>query len=76
MLNYLSGRQIYISSGSACSEKLKNSHEAKRVLLNYGLDKNAADFTVRVSFSKYNNFAEIDEFVTALSEGINKLTKY
>ena len=76
MLNYLSSRQIYISSGSACSEKLRNSHEAKRVLLNYGLDKNAADFTVRISFSKYNNFAEIDEFAAALSAGISQLTAY
>ena len=76
MLNYLSGRGIYISAGSACSAKLKNSYEAKRVLVNYGLDKNSADFTIRASFSKYNNFAEIDEFAAALSDGINKLAAY
>jgi cysteine sulfinate desulfinase/cysteine desulfurase-like protein len=46
------------------------------VLLNYGLDKNSADFTIRVSFSKYNNFAEIDEFAEGLSDGINKLAAY
>jgi len=76
MLNYMSSRGIYISSGSACSAKRQNSHEAKRVLLNYGLDKNSADFTVRVSFSKYNNTCEIDEFANALSDGINKLAVY
>lgn len=76
MLNYLSSRHIYVSSGSACSEKLGNSHEAKRVLLNYGLDKHSADFTIRVSFSKYNNFAEIDEFAEILSYGIIKLAAY
>ena len=76
MLNYLSGQGIYISSGSACSEKRSNSKESKRVLLNYGLDKNSADFTIRVSFSKYNTFEEIDEFVNALSDGIDKLAVY
>ena len=73
MLNYLSARGIYISSGSACSEKRQNSKESKRVLLNYGLDKNSADFTIRVSFSKYNTTEEIDEFVEALAEGISRL---
>ena len=73
MLNYLSGRKIYISSGSACSEKRQTAKESRRVLLNYGLDKNSADFTVRVSFSKYNTAEEIDEFVSALSDGIKKL---
>jgi len=76
MLNYLSGQGIYISSGSACSEKHKNSKESKRVLLNYGLDKNSADFTVRVSFSKYNTFDEIDDFVNYLSVGIEKFAVY
>jgi len=76
MLNYLSVRGIYVSSGSACSEKRSNSHESKRVLLNYGLDKNSADFTLRVSFSKYNTYAEIDEFIAALSDGIEKLAVY
>ena len=76
MLNYLSARGIYISSGSACSEKRKDSKESKRVLLNYGLDKNSADFTIRVSFSKYNTFDEIDEFVSALCDGVGKLTVY
>ena len=75
MLNYLSVRGIYISSVSACSEKRRKSHESSRVLLNYGLDKNAADFTVRVSFSKYNNFDEIEAFVSALSDGIAFLSE-
>jgi len=76
MLNYLSARGIYISSGSACSEKRRDSKELKRVLLNYGLDKNSADFTIRVSFSKYNTFGEINEFVDALCDGAGKLAVY
>ena len=72
MLNYLSMRGIYVSSGSACSEKSRNSKESKRVLINYGLDKNDADFTIRASFSRYSTKGEADEFVGALAEGINK----
>ena len=68
MLNYLSSRDIYISSGAACSSK--NSRESARVLLNYGLDKFSADFTVRVSFCKYNARADIDVLADALADGI------
>jgi len=75
MLNYLSGQGIYISSGSACSEKRRKSHESNRVLLSYGLDRKSADSTVRISFSKYNNFNEIDVFVEALGEGIKRFTR-
>jgi cysteine desulfurase len=73
MLNYLSMKGIYISSGSACSEKRKNQKDSKRVLLSYGLDKKSADCSVRVSFSKYNTAKEADEFAGALAGGINKL---
>jgi cysteine desulfurase len=76
MLNYLSSRGIYISSGAACSSKKTSSQEATRVLLNYGLDKFSADFTVRVSFSKYNKTEEIDEFTDALADGIAKFAVY
>jgi cysteine desulfurase len=72
MLNYLSARGIYVSSGSACSEKRKNQRESNRVLLNHGLDKNAADSTIRVSFSKYSTIEEANEFADALAEGISK----
>ena len=74
MLNYLSSRDIYISSGAACSSK--KTSESSRVLLNYGLDKLSADFTVRVSFSKYNNRAEIDAFADALADGIARFAVY
>jgi len=76
MLNYLSSRDIYISSGAACSSKNTSTQESVRVLLNYGLDKFSADFTVRVSFSKYNKIEEIDEFISVLAEGISKFSVY
>lgn len=76
MLNYLSARDIYISSGAACSAKKTGSQDSKRVLLNYGLDNLSVDFSIRVSFCKYNIVSEIDEFVNALADGIAKLAAY
>lgn len=72
MTNYLSMHNIYISSGSACSEKRRGQKSPGRVLLNYGLDKNSADCSVRVSFSKYNTQQEADEFAEVLAEAINR----
>lgn len=72
MLNFLSERSIFVSSGSACSEKKNSKAESKRVLLNYGLDKYAADFSLRISFSKYNTVDEIDRLVLSLKEGIQR----
>jgi len=77
MLNYLSSRGIYISAGAACSSKNTDGpRHSQRVLTNHGLDSLSADFTVRVSFSKYNTTAEIDAFVSALADGIAKLAVY
>ena len=72
MLNYLSEKGIFISSGSACSEKKGSGIESKRVLLNYGLDKYTADFSLRISFSKYNTSDEVDKLILYLAEGIQR----
>ncbi len=71
MLRFLSEKGIYISAGSACSSK----HRENRVLINYGLSREFADTTIRVSFSHFNTDEEIDFFIDALSEGINTLAK-
>ena len=67
VLNDLSGKGIYVSSGSACS-----SHDAKlsSALLAFGKTADEADSTIRVSLSHLNTAAEADIFVTALAETI------
>jgi len=72
IVNYLSGQGIYVSSGAACSSKRKKTREANRVLRSFGLSEQEAESTLRVSFSKYNTFEEIDVFVTNLAIGIKK----
>jgi cysteine desulfurase len=70
MLHFLADRNIYVSSGSACS-KGKPSY----VLTAMGLDKRLADSAIRVSFSNSNTRADIDEFVEAVNDGINSLVR-
>lgn len=70
MLHFLAERNIYVSSGSACS-KGKPSY----VLTAMGLDKKIADSAIRVSFSQSNSKADIDRFVQAVNDGINSLVR-
>lgn len=72
MLRYLSERGIYVSSGSACSSRHRGiSH----TLLAFGLNSEEADRTIRVSFSDITSEEDIIAFITALSDGINRLAK-
>lgn len=68
MLHYLSERDIFVSSGSACS-KAKPSH----VLAALGFSSDRIDSSIRVSFSRYNTPNEADEFLKALREGLDSL---
>lgn len=70
MLNFLSARGIYISSGSACSS---HKNTVSRTLTAFGLSHEEADRTVRVSLDASNTESEAILFCKALGEGIEKL---
>lgn len=70
MLHFLAEKNIYVSSGSACS-KGKPSY----VLTAMGLDKKLADSAIRVSFSHDNTKEDIDRLVEAINDGINSLVR-
>ena len=72
MLNFLSGKRICISAGSACSAHSKNMSST---LLSFGLTERQADCTLRISFSEYNTEDDINAFKEALTEGINTLVR-
>ncbi len=72
MLNYLSGRGIYVSAGSACSAQ---SGRVSRTLLNFGLTEREADATLRISLSETNTADEAAEFLSALREGLSVLVR-
>lgn len=70
MLHFLESRDIYVSSGSACS---KGAHSS--VLTAMGVPDKLADSAIRVSICRTTTMGEIDVLVTALQEGYQSLAK-
>lgn len=70
MLNFLSGKGIYVSSGSACSKG-----KASPVLTALGLSRERVDSAIRVSFSRFTENEDIDYLLEALKEGMASLAK-
>lgn len=64
MLHFLESREIYVSSGSACSKGARSG-----VLAAYGIPDDLADSAVRVSFSEETTLADLETFVSAVREG-------
>ncbi len=70
LMHFLEQREIYVSSGSACSKGAK-SH----VLTAMGLCDKAVDTAIRVSLDADNTIEEIDTFVDALKQAMETLQK-
>ncbi|WOC32039.1 MULTISPECIES: cysteine desulfurase family protein [Caproicibacterium] len=70
MLNFLSTRGIYVSSGSACAKGAR-SH----VLTALGLPHERIDTALRVSFCRYNTEEDCAAFAQVLQEGLRTLQK-
>jgi len=70
MLHYLESREIYVSSGSACSKGAKSG-----VLEQFGLNPELADSALRISFDFSDTKSEIDKFTDALRDGQKKILK-
>lgn len=68
MLHFLESKDIYISSGSACSKGAKST-----VLKAFNVGEKLLDFTLRVSFSHENTKEEIDLFIKTILEGQSSL---
>ena len=72
MLNYLSGRGVYVSAGSACSAAAKKKSAA---LSAFGLRDDEADSVIRVSFDHTNTEEDIRAFLEGLGEGVRTLQR-
>lgn len=72
MLNFLSGRGVYVSAGSACAA---NSKKKSLALDSFGVSPGNADSTLRVSLSYTNTVEDIDALVCGLREGLDSLQK-
>lgn len=68
MLHYLEQREIYVSSGSACSKGAQSG-----VLGEFGINGKLADSAVRISMTSQTTEEELDEFIAALKDGIENI---
>ena len=64
MLHFLESKEIYVSSGSACSKGAKSG-----VLAAYGIPDDRADSAIRVSFSEETTLSDLDTLLDAVREG-------
>ncbi len=71
MLHFLSQREVYVSSGSACG-RAKPSHVLKAM----GLPKERVESAIRASFSRFNNVEDIDALVDGVKAGIETLARF
>lgn len=68
MLHFLESKEIYVSSGSACSKGQQSG-----VLGQFGISGKRADSAVRISMTAETTEDEIDALADALREGIEKV---
>lgn len=64
MLHYLESKDIFVSSGSACSKGKKSE-----VLKAFNVNEKLLDYSIRISFSDKNTKEEIDELIEAIADG-------
>ncbi|MCM1298392.1 MAG: cysteine desulfurase [Firmicutes bacterium] len=70
MLHFLEEKEIYVSSGSACSKG-----KVSPVLAALGINGKRADSAIRVSFCPQNSLGELDLLAEALEEGIKRFRR-
>lgn len=70
MLHFLEEKEIFVSSGSACSRG-----KVSPVLAALGISSKAADSAIRVSFCTDNSTKELDVLAEALEEGIKRFRR-
>lgn len=68
MLHFLEQKEIYVSSGSACSKGAQSG-----VLSQFGINQKLADSAIRVSITAETTEDELKIFAEALAEGISKI---
>lgn len=70
MLHFLEEREIYVSSGSACSKG-----KTSGVLAEFGVPDRDADCAVRVSFSPFTSESDIDALAEGIADGIKRFRR-
>lgn len=72
-LRHLEQKDIYISSSSACSSRVKGDNSVFTAL---GIPKNEHKFVLRVSFSSDISLENAEFFIESMTETYNELKRY
>lgn len=70
VLNFLSSRDVYVSSGSACAK----GHQSP-VLTAAGLEKERVDSSLRISLSRFTTEHELEMCIDGLSEALGTIRR-
>ncbi len=70
MLHFLESKDVYVSSGSACSVGKKSS-----VLKEFGLDDKRIDSAIRISISRYTTWKDIDMLINGIVDGQQSISR-
>ncbi len=70
LLHFLDSKGIFISSGSACAKG-----GISPTLSAMKLDRKRIDSALRISFSRYNTFSDVDKLCEAITEATTKLKR-
>lgn len=73
LLHFLSSKEIYVSSGSACSSN--GAHKASPSLMAFGLSADQADSSIRISLCPQNTEQEADALFEAINEACIRIAK-
>ena len=68
MLHFLESKEIYVSSGSACSKGQQSG-----VLGQFGIKDKRADSAIRISMTAETTEEELDRLAEAIAEGFEKV---
>ena len=68
MLHFLESKEIYVSSGSACSKGQQSG-----VLGQFGVTGKLADSALRISMTADTTPEELEQFCKALAEGVERV---
>jgi cysteine desulfurase len=67
----LESKNVFVSVGSACSSHKKGK---SHVLLEMGLEGKVIDGAIRVSFSKFNTYDQLDYTINCMTEAVEKFS--
>lgn len=73
MVHSLEERGFFVSTKSACSSK---ANEPSRVLIATGMERSRALSAVRISVGQYNTMDDIERFVAALQDTVERIRPY